>query len=142
MPCWKDVINDWLNDGRIDRVYQDSCYAQALDHLPTDLKEYSSLGDDINLARELALRGEAPPGGGGGNGTGPTGGPGPDGGSDREKGFIRELLVTVGPGNADEVPIPLLVLGALATLLMAAGAAGMVARRTQHRRPPVGYEIP
>lgn len=135
------MINDWLNDGRIDRVYEDSCYTQALDHLPTDLEEYSSLGDDINLARELALRGPGPSGGAG-NGTGPTGGPGPDGGSDRDKGFIRELLVTLGPGNADEVPIPLLVLGALATLLMAAGAAGMVARRTQHRRPRVGYEIP
>lgn len=135
------MINDWLNDGRIDRVYEDSCYAEALEQLPTDLEEYSSLGDDINLARELALRGAAPPGAGG-NGSGPTGGPGTEGGSDRDNGIVTNFLVWAGGRKADEVPIPLLVLGALATILMASGAAGMVARRTQHRRPPIGYEIP
>ena len=141
------MINDWLNDGRIDRVYEDSCYAKALDNLPTDLEEYSSLGEDINLARELALRQE--PTGGGGGGEGGSGGPGPTGGpgpgpepSQRERGVVKQFLVWAGGQKADEVPVPLLVLGALATLLMAAGAAGMVARRTQHRRGPVGYEIP
>jgi hypothetical protein len=36
--------------------------------------------------------------------------------------------------HADSVPIPLIILGAVALLLMAAGAAGFLARRTRTRR--------
>jgi hypothetical protein len=143
-PCWKQVINDWLADGRIDRIYEDACYAKALEELPQDLREYSALADEIELARAAAQRGQLPPrrstpGGGGAEGdertipgtpfSNPGGGDG-----ERNRGAFRSLLVKVGPKNADEVPIPLLVLGAIATLLMATGAAGMVARRTSGRR--------
>ena len=37
------------------------------------------------------------------------------------------------PTNADSLPIPLIVLGAVAFVLMAAGAAGFLARRTRMR---------
>jgi len=40
-----------------------------------------------------------------------------------------------GSKSADSVPIPLLVLGGLALLLIAAGAAGVVAKRLQSRGP-------
>jgi hypothetical protein len=131
-PCWKKVVNDWLKDGRIDALYDDSCYAEAQANLPTDLEEYSSLGDDIALAREAATRGELSEfqAGTGRPGAAPVG----DDGSD--DGALPSLLRKIGPRNAEDVPIPLLVLGAIATLLMAAGAAGMVARRTAHRRLP------
>jgi hypothetical protein len=146
-PCWKKVVNDWLKDGRIDEIYEDVCYAQALQNLPTDLEEYSSLGDDIRVARTAAQRGELPafqqgvgaPGKDDASaGPVPIGGSsgGSGGGSGRGDGAVRKLLVRIGPSNAEDVPIPLLVLGAIATLLMASGAAGMVARRTAHRRLP------
>lgn len=135
-PCWKKVVNDWLKDGRIDAIYDDVCYEQALENLPTDLNEYSSLGDDIELAREAATRGELPEfqQGKGRTGIPPVAGGSDDGGS--SDGALPNLLRKIGPRNAEDVPIPLLVLGAIATLLMASGAAGMVARRTAHRRLP------
>jgi hypothetical protein len=134
-PCWKKVVNDWLKDGRIDAIYDDVCYEQALDNLPTDLEEYSSLGDDIELAREAATRGELPEFQQG-KGVPPVVGGGGDDGGGSDDGALPNLLRTIGPRNAEDVPIPLLVLGAIATLLMASGAAGMVARRTAHRRLP------
>ena len=146
-PCWKQVINDWLADGRIDRIYDDSCYARAIEELPQDLEDYSSLRDEIELAREAAQRNQLPPASGGGSGDegedgrlspappfSDPGDGGTTGGAERDKGFLKSFLVKVGPKNADEVPLPLLVLGAIATLLIAAGAAGMVARKTSARR--------
>lgn len=142
-PCWKQVINDWLADGRIDKIYDDACYAKALEELPQDLEDYSSLADEISLARESAQRGELPPSGGDGGGDGSGGGgrisptppfSGSGDTAERDSGFVKRFLVAVGPKDADRVPLPLLVLGAIATLLMAAGAAGMVARRTSARR--------
>ena len=144
VPCWRQVVNDWLADGRIDRIYEDSCYAEALEKIPQDLEEYSSLTDEIALAREAAARGETIdlPGGGAddldgtdriGEGIPPLSGGG-GGGPAEDRGPLETFLLKVGPKNADELPLPLLVLGAIATILMAAGAAGMVARRTQARR--------
>lgn len=149
-PCWKQVINDWLADGRIDRIYEDSCYAKALDELPQDLEEYSSLADEIQVAREAAASGDPAPdlpggpgdlegGGGDGDGEGSDeraapGTPFSSDGDDDDRGPLEELLVKIGPRNADDVPLPLLILGGIATLLIATGAAGMVARRTAGRR--------
>jgi hypothetical protein len=38
------------------------------------------------------------------------------------------------PGNADSVPVPLIVLGAVALLLIVAGATGFLTRRMRTRR--------
>jgi hypothetical protein len=51
-----------------------------------------------------------------------------------DNGPIGEALDKINPGSADSLPLPLLILGALAILLVAAGLAGMVVRRTQARR--------
>ena len=40
-PCWKVLINDWY-DGRIDGIYAIHCYRDALQHLPADVDTYSS----------------------------------------------------------------------------------------------------
>ena len=40
----------------------------------------------------------------------------------------------IGPGSADAVPVPLMVLGGLSVLLLSLGAAGFAARRVQARR--------
>ncbi len=44
------------------------------------------------------------------------------------------LAGTVGSDNASSIPVPLLILGGLALLLVAAGAAGLIAKRVQSRR--------
>lgn len=72
-----------------------------------------------------------PPAGGTGTGPAPPG-PSPRGGT-AAGGPIGGVLNT-GDQGASGVPIPLIVLGAVAFLLVAAGAAGLVTRRLQARR--------
>ena len=62
--------------------------------------------------------GPLPPGGGGGKGGG----------------FFHWLAGKLGPSTADTIPIPLLVLGGLALMLMLAAAVSFFARRVQARR--------
>jgi hypothetical protein len=156
-PCWKRLINDWY-DGRIDRSYPASCYRQAIKNLPEDVDAYSTAREDLERALLSAARrkGSAldpddpiPPGPG--NEAGPKAEdqssengdeeaapplPGSDGGDD------GGLLETFRPSSADEIPVPLLVLGGLAVLLLGAAAASFVARKIQARKgfdggPPV-----
>ena len=56
-PCWKPLINDWY-DSSIDGRYPIPCYQQAVGHLPTDARLYSSAKEDIlrAMAREVALK--------------------------------------------------------------------------------------
>jgi len=144
-PCWKTLNNDWY-DGRIDRVYPVACYRQALEHMPEDIAQYSSLRDDINRALAAAIAG----GGDGTNNGTPSAGTfygGPTSGSEttaasagRKDGSapVKQALNSIGPGSADSVPIPLIVLGALAIVLLALGSAGFVARRMQTRKATSG----
>jgi hypothetical protein len=144
-PCWKTLINDWY-DGRIDGTYPIHCYRDALKHLPTDVDTYSSARDDIRQALQKRItqgrKGGGTPGGGGSSSSGPGGGAGgSSGGGPRGTpgnqpggGPIGSAFDSTKGKNADSVPIPLIVLGAVALLLMALGAAGFLARRTRTRR--------
>lgn len=156
-PCWKRLINDWY-DGRIDRTYPASCYRQAIKNLPEDVDAYSTAREDLERAllsaarrKGSALDADDPIPPGPGNEAGPKAEdpssengdeeaapplPGSDGGDD------GGLLETFRPSSADEIPVPLLVLGGLAVLLLGAAAASFVARKIQARKgfdggPPV-----
>ncbi len=77
--------------------------------------------------------------GGGGSssgGSGSGGGPGgaASGGAKSAGGPIQDVFNAGKPAKADSVPVPLIVLGAVALLLMAAGAAGFLTRRMRTRR--------
>jgi len=140
-PCWETLINDWY-DGRIDSVYPVSCYRDALENLPEDVAVYSSLEDDINRALAAAIAA-----GGGDGGSGPTasntfhGGPkagiGATAGREQDGGAFDKAISSIGPDSADSVPIPLIVLGALAIVLLGLGTAGVIARRLQTRKASV-----
>jgi hypothetical protein len=158
-PCWKVLLNDWY-DGRIDNTYPLHCYTDALKHLPSDVKTYSSAADDIERALQSArarLRKEhkatkigpntlIPGQSGRGNGKGgdtsnSSGNAG--GGSTTSGGTTLPGRTTPGgiagpasASNPSSIPVPLLVLGGLALLLVAAGAAGLVAKRWQGRNRP------
>jgi hypothetical protein len=158
-PCWKTLIDDWY-DGRIDSIYPVPCYRAALEHMPEDVAQYSTLGDDINRALQAAVAAQGPSDGGSG-GTSGTPTSGVDGetsspppanstfhggptvgalaaGRDPSGGPVGSALDSIGPSSADSVPVPLIVLGALSILLLSLGAAGFVARRVQTRRAAAG----
>ena len=138
-PCWKDVLNDWLKDTRVDGTYKVRCYQQALKHLPPDLRVYSSAEQDF----KRALLGAAAKNKGGGppNPDALIPGAGRDKSSTRKQaaaahqpGVFRRVLDWLGPSNAESIPTPLLVLAGIALLLLAAAAASFVAHRIQARR--------
>jgi hypothetical protein len=140
--CWLAVINDWLDNGRIDHLYAIPCYTQAIQQLSLypDVAGYSSAADDIHRALLAAIHqergdglggggpsggGGTPPGAGGGNGGGPSAGSGS---------IVKRIGRWLGPGDAQSIPLPLLVLGGLALLLLLAAFGTWLARRLQTRR--------
>ena len=142
-PCWKVLINDWY-DGRIDGVYAIHCYREALKHLPADVDTYSSARDDIKQALQRRIQstksggttttGGGQSGGAGGGGAGGSSGGGQSGGNGSANGPIPDIINAGKPAHADSLPIPLLVLGGVALVLMLAGAAGFIVRRRRLRR--------
>ena len=150
-PCWERVIDDWIDNGRIDGVYSARCIEEARKNLPEDVRAYSDIEEKLDA--ELQEAGRSPQGGsggGGGSGSGsggsenpsnpPTepvvGEPEPDTGP-KDEGPIQSVL---GSGNTDasSVPLPLIILAVLALLLMTAGGAGLIARKIQARRAASG----
>ena len=140
--CWQVLLNDWY-DGRIDGTYPRHCYSDALKHLPADVQTYSSAHDDILRALQSAIAKQrklghkvgpntliaAPAGpkkGGGGTSTTDTTQTG------RKQG--TGLADKLNPGSPSSLPVPLLILGGLALVLVAAGGAGLIAKRIQARR--------
>lgn len=142
--CWKTVVNDWLNNQpNLKGTYPVACYTQAVQHLSAypDINQYSSAIDDIKRALLAAIhedRGGGPPTSGGGVNPGPTGPSGPSSGGTsgggHGQGILGDLAKRLGPGNAQSIPLPLLVLGGLALLLLLTAAATWFARRLQARR--------
>lgn len=146
--CWLQVVNDWLAHGAVTNYYAIPCYTQAIQNLSSypDIKQYSSAIDDIHRALLAAIHEEhggpgGGLGGGGGGGNGSNGGGGAiggggggNGGSGGNGGLIRRIAHDIGPGNAQSIPLPLLVLGGLAALLLLTAAGTWVLRRMQARR--------
>ena len=149
-PCWKDLVDDYWADFRVDKVYPVSCYREAMESLPRDVGEYSDAQDDLRRALLAAIQDQRASGGfrnGGskgeegeegeeGEGQGEVLAP-PGGDDDEPKGFFAEVLDKIGPKNADSVPVPLLVLGGIAILLLGAAGASSGARWLQERRMQV-----
>jgi Alphavirus glycoprotein J len=135
-PCWKTLLNDWY-DGHIDHTYPLPCYHQAIAHLPRDVQNYSSAKDDILRALATAIADSKPKPTTTTTGqsstptttTTTTTTPKP-----HKRSPISNAIRKLTPGGADAFPLPLLILGLLALLLIAAGIAGMVWRRFQGRR--------
>jgi hypothetical protein len=141
--CWQEVVNDWLHhNGQIKNTYAVPCYTQALQHLNAyaDIKGYSNIIDDIHRALLAAIhqdRGGGPPTSGPSSSNGPSNnGPGntSTGTASHDRGWVQSIANRLGPGNANSIPLPLVVLGALALLLLLAAIGTWLARRIQTRR--------
>jgi len=146
--CGEQVIDDWYDNQRVDKLYPIHCYRDAIDRLPPDIRDYTGAADAISRALQYRRAGEPDPG---------PGAEAPGGGSaareykpiafrntaedlvalDPQTTATKDSPSTSGPSS---VPIPLIVLAGLAGVLLVAGGAGYVARRVQARRggPPAG----
>jgi hypothetical protein len=143
-PCWKQVINDWSQDGSIDGAYSAKCIEEALDRVPEDIRAYSDFEEQAKAARLAAGRALQSSGGGSDSADETQSGSEdeaapikprePETGS-KDETLIQSALGTNG-NNADSVPLPLLILLGLAGALIAAGALGFGARKLRAHRGP------
>jgi hypothetical protein len=136
-PCRNKIFNDWYADGKIASTYSHACYVDALHHIPADAREYSNLSDDITAAMRAGVRRA-------------EGKPVP---KQIGHGFKTNNVLAVattkshdpalgektasGGGivsSASSAPVPLLVLGGLALVLVAAGAIGTGVKFARSRR--------
>jgi hypothetical protein len=136
-PCRNKVFNDWYRDGKIASTYPLGCYRDALKHIPPDAAIYSSLSDDVNAALRAAIRrshGLSAPTqvGHGFKALGASPGKGTL--------AVEHNAAPHDPksdgivATASGAPLPILVLGGLALLLVAAGAIGTGVRHVRSRR--------
>jgi hypothetical protein len=130
--CAQGVLQSW-HDGRVSERYAPRCYRAALANLPEDMRIYSSAEDDIERAlhtRLIALRTS-----GSGHTTGASSG--------RAPAKTRRLLSArakagaaagaVADPAASRFPLPVVVAGASAAVLVALAGISRVARTL--RRP-------
>ena len=139
-PCWKQVVQDWFEDARIDRTYPRHCYSDALKNVPNDVKDYSSFEEDIKSALQRASRANRSLSGSGASTQPerPTRRPGSANEANPRPEYFKEAFDKLGPREADSVPVPLMIMAGMALLLVAAGAGGLITRRLRARRagPP------
>ena len=125
--CWKQIIDDWVNDGVIENVYPLHCYGDAIKHVPNDLAQYTGIIDDITAARQQAARvrttqAHNPP-----SSSEPTS-------NDPSGGVYNQAIDKLGPTNSDSLPLPLLILAGLALVMLATGAVGLASRHLKARK--------
>jgi hypothetical protein len=146
-PCWKQVINDWTADGQINGHYSPHCLRQAIKNTPEDLRDYSSIDDDINAALigTLTLK----------NGTNAGGGPGTNGGGSGTNGGgsnpgklnpkeakkrAEQAVPHAGtaqsiPADTSTIPLPLLIMAGIAAAALLAAASPPLIQRLRARFP-------
>lgn len=124
--CGDRVLNDWWDNGRIDRVYPHQCYGDAIDSIPADLRDYANVEEVITRALQAQLNGNGPDGPSDPDELttdGRNADPSPDGDDP------GEVLDNADASSPSSIPIPLLLLAAMSILLLGAGGLGYLSRR-------------
>jgi hypothetical protein len=125
--CWRQILNEWVDNRQISTTYPLHCYREAIQHVPEDLRVYTDVEQDILAARQQAARDVRT--------LQSRNQPSQDERrQDPDAGLFTQGFDKLGPNNADSMPLPLLILGGLALLMVAAGAVGLVSRRFRTRR--------
>jgi hypothetical protein len=110
--CRQQVIADWSDNGRVDRVYPLTCYEQAIDAMPPDLRDYSDGVDKIERALSTAIRDRR--------------------GGDRPNAAQKEtyqVVSAVDTSGSAGLPFPLLLLGGVGLTLLATGGVSYLLHR-------------
>jgi hypothetical protein len=107
--CEEKVLTDWSDNGRVDGMYSLHCYQDAIEKMPTDLRDYTNATEAIHRALARAVS------------TNSTNGGTPQvaAGADSE----------LAAGGSSSVPLPLLVLAAISVVVLLAGGVGYLSRR-------------
>jgi hypothetical protein len=145
-PCWQRVISDWTADGKIDGHYSPHCLRQAIKHTPEDLRDYSSIDDDINAALigTLTVKNGTNGSGGGGPGPNSTGAGSSTGGSavspNEAKKQAEQAVPHAGtpqsiPSDSSTVPLPLLIMAGIVAAALLAAASPPLIQRLRARFP-------
>jgi hypothetical protein len=108
--CRQQVIADWSDNGRVDRVYPLVCYQQAIEAMAPDIRDYTDAQEKIELALTQAVRKKG--------GTRPAAQP-------------RSLAAArpVDTSGSTLLPLPLVALGALGAAALASGGLAYAGRR-------------
>jgi hypothetical protein len=136
-PCWKQVIDDWSQDARIDGTYPSRCIDEAIAKAPEDVRAYTDFEEQAEAARQESTRdlyGATPSDPQPGSVNNPRIREREPNVNSKDESPVSWALGTNG-NNADSVPVPLLVLLGLAGALIVAGGAGFAARKIRARRP-------
>jgi hypothetical protein len=130
VPCRDKIYNEWYARGKISTTYPIACYHDALKNIPGDAQVYSNLGSDIKAALQGALAGtKGAVGHGLASSLSTTG---------QTKGAVETqhdesaLAAPVAASNSG-VPLPIIVLAAVAILLAGAGAVGTGVKQYRKR---------
>jgi hypothetical protein len=141
--CAQRVIDDWTQHGALTRTYSVQCLQAALDAVPEDLRDYSSIADDIQAALQAQLARRANLDRAKRLGLPDSDNAGPNRKlqlSHPDASLYRRAIDNLGTTSAHSIPIPLLVLASLgvALLLSAAGLVGVRRYRAVRARaqPP------
>ena len=139
-PCWQRVLDDWTKDGKIDGQYSPRCLRQAIKNTPEDLRDYSSIDDDIQAALlgHYGASAKNGPNKGGGSGTGGTGGkPLTRAEAQHQAKLAVPHAGTVQsiPDSSRPLPLPLLILASLALAAILAAAFPPLIQRLRARFP-------
>jgi len=144
--CGQQVLADWYDNGRIDKLYPLNCYEEAIDGIPDDIGPYVDAEEVITRALQGALRDDLVEGGCDPSTDGSKddcsrqpGGQGPKSSQDPTDPTdpsdpsdpSQDVAPDVDTSSPSSVPIPLLVLGGMSILLLGAGGLGYVSRRRQ-----------
>lgn len=146
--CAQQVVDDWYSHNRQVRGhYPLHCYQEAIDSLGSDVGDYTNAKEAISAAmaaEALLCKSNCGP-------TNSSGGPESSKLQPGEKPIARHNtydfpgayvppieIVPVSSSSPSSIPLPLIILAALAALLLLAGAGSYVARRLKANRvaPP------
>jgi hypothetical protein len=108
--CRKQVIADWSDNGRVDRVYPLDCYQQAIEAMAPDIRDYTDAQETIELALTMAVRSK----------------------SGTKRATPARTLAAARPVDASgstSLPLPLVALGALGAAALAGGGLTYAVRR-------------
>ncbi len=130
---WRDMIDAAAN-GRQISTHSTACYQRALGEVPSDTDGYApEVRANLNFAmqRDAGITAVRSTGnsnrrlaGGGASAAASVRGP------------VTDLLQGLGPKHVDQVPLPVVALGSIASLLLLAGLGTSLARVRAARRAP------